>query len=93
MVVSYCGIVEQLRPPTLWVKTDQTGNLPMTRVKLNARMEYEYLENFKILQKAFVKNRIDKVRGRWEIRLVTDGSSPFLLTSSSSTSSPSEASG
>jgi RP/EB family microtubule-associated protein len=33
----------------------------MQRVKMNAKMEYEYLENFKILQKAFSKHRIDKV--------------------------------
>jgi RP/EB family microtubule-associated protein len=32
----------------------------MQRVKVNAKMEYEYLENFKILQKAFAKHRIDK---------------------------------
>lgn len=32
----------------------------MSRVKFNARMEYEYLENFKILQKAFSKHKIDK---------------------------------
>lgn len=37
----------------------------MSRVKLNAKMEYEYLENFKILQKAFAKHRIDKVGGVW----------------------------
>ncbi|CAK9783876.1 hypothetical protein CC85DRAFT_288875 [Cutaneotrichosporon oleaginosum] len=36
------------------------GDLPMSRVKFNARMEYEYLENFKILQKAFAKHKIDK---------------------------------
>lgn len=32
----------------------------MQRLKVNARMEYEYLENFKVLQKAFAKHRIDK---------------------------------
>ncbi|GMK54057.1 hypothetical protein CspeluHIS016_0106430 [Cutaneotrichosporon spelunceum] len=36
------------------------GDLPMSRVKFNARMEYEYLENFKILQKSFAKHKIDK---------------------------------
>lgn len=29
---------------------------------MNPKMEYEYLDNFKILQKAFNKHRIDKVR-------------------------------
>lgn len=28
---------------------------------MNARMEYEYLDNFKILQKIFKKHKIDKV--------------------------------
>ncbi|ORX33824.1 calponin homology domain-containing protein [Kockovaella imperatae] len=36
------------------------GDIPMARVKFNARMEYEYLENFKILQKGFKTHRIDK---------------------------------
>ncbi|EIW70157.1 hypothetical protein TREMEDRAFT_73748 [Tremella mesenterica DSM 1558] len=36
------------------------GNLPMTKVKFNARQEYEHLENFKILQKCFTINKIDK---------------------------------
>lgn len=33
----------------------------MSRLKMNAKMEYEYLDNFKILQKAFTKHRIQKV--------------------------------
>lgn len=33
----------------------------MSRVKFNARMEYEYLDNFKILQKAFTRHKIEKV--------------------------------
>lgn len=33
----------------------------MSRLKMNAKMEYEYLDNFKILQKAFTKHRIPKV--------------------------------
>jgi RP/EB family microtubule-associated protein len=37
------------------------GNLPMSRVKFDARMEYEYLDNFKILQKSFKTNGVDKV--------------------------------
>ena len=36
----------------------------MQRVKFNVKMEYEYLENFKILQKAFKMHRIDKVDGQ-----------------------------
>ncbi|WOO80914.1 Protein BIM1 [Vanrija pseudolonga] len=47
--VIYCQVLDSIY-----------GDLPMSRVKLNAKMEYEYLENFKILQKAFAKHRIDK---------------------------------
>jgi hypothetical protein len=45
----------------------RTGNLPMTRVKYQARADYEYLDNFKILQACFKKNGIDKVS--WNLRL------------------------
>lgn len=33
----------------------------MSRVKFNARVEYEYLDNFKVLQQCFKRNGIDKV--------------------------------
>ncbi|KAK1925122.1 calponin homology domain-containing protein [Papiliotrema laurentii] len=46
---TYCQIIDSIY-----------GNLPMTRVKFDARMEYEYLDNFKILQKAFKNNGIEK---------------------------------
>lgn len=39
-----------------------TGDLPLTRVKFNARQEYEYLANFKILQNHFKAKKVDKVR-------------------------------
>ncbi|WWC89847.1 uncharacterized protein L201_004775 [Kwoniella dendrophila CBS 6074] len=45
----YCQIIDSIY-----------GDLPMSKVKYNARMEYEYLDNFKILQKAFKMHRIDK---------------------------------
>ncbi|WVW82771.1 hypothetical protein I302_104782 [Kwoniella bestiolae CBS 10118] len=45
----YCQIVDSIY-----------GDLPMTKVKFNAKMEYEYLDNFKILQKAFNVHRIEK---------------------------------
>jgi len=45
----YCQVIDSI-----------FGDLPMSRVKFNARHEYEYLENFKILQKAFQRHRIDK---------------------------------
>lgn len=33
----------------------------MTRVKMNAKHEYEYIANFKVLQNAFKTKKIDKV--------------------------------
>ena len=32
----------------------------MNRVKMNAKLEYEYLANFKILQNVFKSHKIDK---------------------------------
>lgn len=34
----------------------------MSRVNFGARQEYEYLNNFKVLQKSFKDHKIDKVR-------------------------------
>lgn len=34
----------------------------MARVKMNAKHEYEYIANFKVMQNAFKAKRIDKVR-------------------------------
>lgn len=34
----------------------------MKRVKMNAKHEYEYLTNFKIMQTVFKNKKIDKVR-------------------------------
>ncbi|WWC69146.1 uncharacterized protein I206_103082 [Kwoniella pini CBS 10737] len=45
----YCQIIDSIY-----------GDLPMNKVKFNAKMEYEYLDNFKILQKAFKLHRIEK---------------------------------
>ena len=38
------------------------GDMPMTRVKMNAKHEYEFIANFKVLQNAFKAKKIDKVR-------------------------------
>lgn len=38
------------------------GDLPMNRVKMNAKHEYEYLANFKVMQNVFKAKKIDKVR-------------------------------
>jgi len=59
----------------------------MSRVKFNARVEYEYLENFKVLQQCFKRNGIDKV-SYIRIRFVwfdeTDRCSPYQSRSLSS---------
>lgn len=34
----------------------------MSRVKMNAKHEYEYIANFKVLQNIFKTKKIDKVR-------------------------------
>ena len=34
----------------------------MTRVKMNAKHEYEFIANFKVLQNVFRSKKIDKVR-------------------------------
>ncbi|KAJ7045109.1 calponin homology domain-containing protein [Mycena alexandri] len=36
------------------------GDVPMARVKMNAKHEYEYLANFKIMQNVFKSKKIDK---------------------------------
>lgn len=38
------------------------GDVPMSRVKMNARHEYEFIANFKVLQNIFKAKKIDKVR-------------------------------
>jgi len=46
---AYCQIIDSIY-----------GDVPMGRVKLNAKHEYEYLANFKILQNLFKAHKIDK---------------------------------
>jgi len=36
------------------------GDLPMNRVKMNAKLEYEYMANYKIMQNYFKAKKIDK---------------------------------
>ncbi|KAK0142651.1 Microtubule-associated protein RP/EB family member 1 [Merluccius polli] len=47
---AYCQLMDILFP----------GCLPVKRVKVNARLEHEYVHNFKILQNSFKKAGVDK---------------------------------
>ncbi|GAA5858257.1 hypothetical protein JCM8547_004623 [Rhodosporidiobolus lusitaniae] len=46
---AYCQIVDTI-----------FGDVPMSKVKMNAKQEYEYLGNFRILQNSFKAHGIDK---------------------------------
>uniref|UniRef100_D8PYW7 Microtubule binding protein n=1 Tax=Schizophyllum commune (strain H4-8 / FGSC 9210) TaxID=578458 RepID=D8PYW7_SCHCM len=46
---AYCQIIDSIY-----------GDLPMARVKMNAKHEYEFIANFKVLQNAFKAKKIDK---------------------------------
>lgn len=48
---AYCQLIDVVWP----------GSVPLKRVKFDANNEYQYIENFKILQAAFKKHGIDKV--------------------------------
>lgn len=38
------------------------GDVPMNRVKMNAKHEYEFIANFKILQNVFRAKKLEKAR-------------------------------
>lgn len=40
----------------------ETGDVPMTRVKMNAKHEYEFVANYKVLQNTFKAKKVDKAR-------------------------------
>ncbi|KAM3872090.1 microtubule-associated protein RP/EB family member 1-like [Diretmus argenteus] len=48
---AYCQIMDMLFP----------GCLPLKRVKIPAKLEHEYLHNFKLLQTSFKKAGVDKI--------------------------------
>ena len=47
----YCQIVDSI-----------FGDVAMAKVKMQAKQEYEYLANFRVLQNSFKVHGIDKVR-------------------------------
>ena len=44
-----------------------SGDLPMTRVKMNAKHEYEFIANFKVLQNSFKAHKVEKVPGHFVV--------------------------
>ena len=50
---AYCQLTHMLFPDSLSLK----------RVKFNAKLEHEFINNWKILQNAFKKLQVDKVKG------------------------------
>lgn len=48
---AYCQFMDMLFP----------GSVPVKKVKFGAKLEHEYIHNFKLLQIAFKKMNIDKV--------------------------------
>ena len=46
----YCQILDAIFP----------GTVPLTKVKWQAKHDYEYVENYKVLQQAFAKNEIKR---------------------------------
>ncbi|KAF5309110.1 hypothetical protein D9758_013879 [Tetrapyrgos nigripes] len=46
---AYCQVIDSIY-----------GNVPMNRVKMNAKHEYEYIANYKVLQNTFAANKVNK---------------------------------
>lgn len=58
--------------------------VPMKRVKFGAKLEHEFIQNFKILQSAFKKCGVDKVSQLENISSTPSVTSALLLLSSRS---------
>ena len=66
---AYCQIIDSIYGQLaelmcLWLifTPSISGDVPMVRVKMNAKHEYEFIANFKVLQNIFKAKKIDKVR-------------------------------
>jgi hypothetical protein len=44
------------------VRMATAGDVPMSRVKMNAKHEYEFIANYKLLQNIFKTKKLDKAR-------------------------------
>ena len=72
----YCQIMDSVygklrcsvRPRRPWRKLTPypSGDVPMVRVKMNAKHEYEFIANFKILQNVFKAKKIEKVHNYYD---------------------------
>ena len=63
---AYCQLMDMLfpgvpHPPRRHVTERMTGCIAVKKVKFDAKQEYEFIENFKLLQGAFNKKGVDKV--------------------------------
>jgi len=59
------------------------GDVPLHKVKFNASHEYEYVNNFKILQAAFTRHKVDKVnRASLGASYLPSSLSPWIVSSS-----------
>lgn len=58
----YSAIFDNHGPlPDFHTSFARTGDVPMNRVKMNARHEYEFVANYKVMQNVFKAHKIEKV--------------------------------
>lgn len=65
---AYCQFMDMLFP----------GCILLKKVKFNAKLEHEYIHNFKVLQAAFKRMNVDKVRADTHAFRVSLNTAPTL---------------
>lgn len=56
------------------------NSVPLKKVKFGAKLEHEYIHNFKLLQVAFKKMGVDKVsNNHWKQGVACTGTKPGIL--------------